>query len=79
MPKAKDNYIYFDDTWDTYFTYCTMFPGDPCVIINGELDVELDEETVDEWRKTAEVNNLDLQIQIEEAKEEETDEEGATE
>lgn len=84
MPKAKFNYIYFGDTWNTYFTYRTMFPGDPCVIINGELDVELDEETVGEWRKTAEVHNLDLQIQIEEVTEEgtgeeETDEEEATE
>ncbi|RBR25089.1 uncharacterized protein FIESC28_01997 [Fusarium coffeatum] len=64
MPKAKVNYIYFGDTWCTYFTYCTMLPGDPCVIVNGESDFELDEETVDEWRKTAEVHNLDFRMLI---------------
>jgi len=66
MPKAEENYVYFGNTWRTRFAYCTMFPEDPCVTVTGKLDFELDEETLDEWRKTAEAHNLDFQMCIEE-------------
>ena len=66
MPKAEENYVYFGDIWHTRFAYCTMFPEDPCVTVTGKLDFELDEETLDEWRKTAEVHNLNFQMCVEE-------------
>ncbi|KAJ4015844.1 hypothetical protein NW752_006770 [Fusarium irregulare] len=66
MPEAEENYVYFGDTWRIRFAYCTMFPEDPCVTVTGKLDFELDEETLDEWRKTAEVHNLNFQMCVEE-------------
>ena len=67
MPKAKDNIVEFNDDWNTSLRYCTT--KDQCVELKGKPGLELDEETVHEWRKTAEVHDLNFQMRIEEVTE----------
>ncbi|KAJ4135077.1 hypothetical protein NW768_004691 [Fusarium equiseti] len=65
MPKATDNYISFNDIRHTTFKYDTTHPETPCVELGRNPSLELDEDTLSEWRKTAEVHNLDFRMRIE--------------
>lgn len=68
MPKAEYNSVDCVDFFDipeTSLTYCTMSPEDPCVKLYYSPSLELDEELVGKWRKTAEANNLDFQMRVE--------------
>ena len=65
MPKAEHNSIKFNDIWGTSLA-CTMASGNRFIELKGQPDLksELDKETVDEWRKTADIHNLDSEMRI---------------
>ncbi|KAH7179249.1 uncharacterized protein B0J16DRAFT_402652 [Fusarium flagelliforme] len=65
MPKAEHTSIEFNDNWDTSLV-CIVVSGNRFIELKGkpDLTLELDKETVDEWRKTADVHNLDSEMRI---------------
>ncbi|CAG7559956.1 unnamed protein product [Fusarium equiseti] len=65
MPEAEHNSIEFNDIWGTSLA-CTMVSGNRFIELKGkpDLTLELDKETVDEWRKTADVHSLDSEMRI---------------
>ncbi|KAF9779065.1 hypothetical protein IL306_002751 [Fusarium sp. DS 682] len=68
MPKAEYLSIDVKDSWYTTLAFCTQFPEDPCLTISGGGGPKIYEETVEEWRKTAGVHNLEFTIEVEEEK-----------
>jgi hypothetical protein len=64
MPKAEYNSLDFNDKWYTSLAFCTVFPEDPCLKINGKPGLEIDVETVEEWRKTAGIHNLVFKMRV---------------
>ena len=65
MPKAEHNSIKFNDIWGTSLA-CKVVSGNRSIELKGKPDLalELDKETVDEWRKTADIHNLDSEMRI---------------
>lgn len=65
MPKAEYNTIEFNDIWGTSLA-CKVVSGNQFIELKGKPDLalELDKETVDEWRKTADIHNLDSEMRI---------------
>ncbi|KAG8667704.1 hypothetical protein FPOAC1_012540 [Fusarium poae] len=64
MPKAEYNSINFDDDWGTSLSFCTVFPEDPCLTLIGKTDLEIEDETVREWRKAAEACNVVFKVRL---------------
>ncbi|GKU03016.1 hypothetical protein FLAG1_05043 [Fusarium langsethiae] len=64
MPKTEYNSIDFNDKWSTSLAFCTVFPEDPCLKLNGKPDLEIEDETVDEWRKAAGAHNLVFKVRL---------------
>ncbi|KAF4442839.1 hypothetical protein F53441_11629 [Fusarium austroafricanum] len=67
MPKAEYFSIELDDSWYTNLSFCTQFPEDPCLSVmgTGGGGLSLYKETVEEWRKTVGIHNLDFCMQVE--------------
>lgn len=65
MPKAEHNSIEFNDIWGTSLA-CTVVSGNRFIELKGkpDLTLELDRETFGEWRKTADIHNLDSEMRI---------------
>ncbi|RGP80505.1 hypothetical protein FLONG3_1339 [Fusarium longipes] len=64
MPNAEYNSLDFIDKWYTSLSFCTVFPEDPCLTINGKQGLEIDDEVMEEWRKTAEIHNLRFKVRF---------------
>ncbi|CEI41534.1 unnamed protein product [Fusarium venenatum] len=64
MPKAEYNSIDFNDDWGTSLAFCTVDPDDPCLTLIGKTDIEIEDETVREWRKAAEARNLVFKVRL---------------
>ncbi|KAM0493617.1 hypothetical protein ACHAP8_009059 [Fusarium lateritium] len=64
MPRAEYNSIDFNDDWGTSLAFCTVDPEDPCLTLIGKTDIEIEEETVREWRKAADARDLVFKVRL---------------
>ncbi|KAF4337496.1 hypothetical protein FBEOM_8594 [Fusarium beomiforme] len=66
MPKVEYLSVDLEDSWFTTMGFCTQFPEEPCLTFSGGGGPKIYEETVEEWRKTAGVLNVEFLMEAEE-------------